>query len=74
MPPDAMRYLVAYFDTNGIGRLSGDAYDLPDAATANARIAEIEAAQFKVHKVDYRVIAYATGHRLDAMKLHGIVT
>jgi hypothetical protein len=69
----ATRYLVAYFDTNGVGRLSGSAYDLPDAASAQARIDQIESAQFKVHKVDYRVIAYAPGQRLSAMQLHGIV-
>jgi hypothetical protein len=70
----AMHYLVAYFDTNGVGRLSGTAYDLPDTATAQARIDEIESAQFKVHKVDYRVIAYPAGQRLAAMQSHGIVT
>jgi hypothetical protein len=72
-PAPAIQYLVAYFDTNGVGRLSGAAFDLPDAASAQARIEEIEAAQFKVHKVDYRVIADPAGQRLAAMHQHGIV-
>lgn len=68
------RYLVAYFDTNGVGRLAGNLHEYETLLEAQARIAAIERAQTKAHKVDYRVIPFEHGSKLEAKIRHGIAT
>ena len=67
-----MRYLVAYYDTNGVGRLVGAPNDFAERAAADARIVEIKAGQTKEHKVDYSVIPYELGHKAQVMADHKI--
>ena len=62
-----MRYLVVYFDTNGVGRLVGEPNDFAERAAADARIAEIKADQHKEHKVDYAVVPYEPGRKAQTM-------
>ncbi len=69
-----MRYMAAYFDTNGVGRLVGDPNDFADEAEAKARIKAIEDDQTKEHKVDYRVVPYHPGHKSVTMAYHKIAT
>ncbi len=63
-----MRYLVAYFDTNGVGRLAGTPNDFNDEPDALLRIQEILAQQQKEHKVDYRAIPYPSGKKEETMQ------
>jgi len=62
-----MRYLVAYFDTNGVGRLVGTPNDFAERAAADTRIVEIKAGQAKEHKVNYEVVPYAPGCKTQTM-------
>jgi hypothetical protein len=67
------RFLAAYFDTNGVGRLAGE-MEFESFDRALAHIADIEARQTKTHKVDYRVVEFDVGHKLEAMQAAGIAT
>ena len=68
-----MRYMVAYFDTNGVGRLVGEPNDFSNRHEAQARADEIERSHTKPHKVDYRVVPYRPGRKLEVMRVRGIV-
>ncbi len=68
-----MKFLVAYYDTNGVGRLPEARHLFLTEAEAQARIVEIESQHTKPHKVDYRFIPF-DGSKLEAMKHHGIAT
>jgi hypothetical protein len=62
-----MQYLVAYYDTNGVGRLVGAPNDFAERAAADARIVEIKGGQTKEHKVDYGVVPYEPGRKAQTM-------
>jgi hypothetical protein len=61
------RYLTAYFDTNGCGRLTGADCDFATQKEAQDRIDGILGLQNKEHKVDYRVIPYEPGEKQEVM-------